>query len=98
MAKKFDNKQYFQTQLEKACKGTVITPRELLRELINSGYKNLYSGGILYDELEVTVADLIDSKEVTGANNPKNGKASNTVEVEEFEIADEDESDDEDDD
>ena len=86
MIEDFDSKKYFQKQLENACKGTPVTPRELLRELLNSGYKNLYSGELSTDELEMTVADLVESKEISGATNSKRGKASNTIESEELEI------------
>lgn len=97
MAKDFDNKKHFQTMLEKACKGTIVTPRELLRELVISGYKNLYSGDLSLEEVKMIVVDLVDSKEISGASSLKNEKKTAVTEIEEFET-DEDDGDDGDDD
>ena len=58
-------KKQFHKLLEKACKGTSITPRELLRELVNSGYKNLYDLDLSLDDLKMIVSDLEDSKETS---------------------------------
>lgn len=96
MAKDFDDKKYFHNLLEKACKGTIVTPKELLRELVNSGYKNLYAGDLSLDELKMIVADLIDSKEIAEIYSNKSGKKTAIAEIEEIEIDDED-NDDEDD-
>ncbi len=58
-------KNRFHKLLEKACKGTSITPRELIRELVYSGYKNLYDLDLTLDDLKMIVSDLEDSKETS---------------------------------
>ena len=63
MAKDFDENKYFNRLLAKACKGTSITPRELLRELIGIGYQNVSDIDFSLEDLKEIVADLVDSKD-----------------------------------
>jgi hypothetical protein len=101
MAKDFDEKKYFHTLLEKACKGTNVTAKDLLRELVNSGYKNIYSGDLSLEDLKMIVADLVDSKEISEMYSHKSGKKSATTETDEDlddDDSDDDDSDEDDDD
>ena len=81
MASDFDNKKYFHSLLEKACKGTPIISKELLRELITSGYKNIYDSDLSVDDLKMIVADLIDSKEISEQHSQRSGKKNTVVEI-----------------
>lgn len=94
MAKNFDDKKYFNSLLEKACRGTSITPKELLRELVTSGYKDIYSSDLRIEDLKMIIADLVDSKEISDMYRQKSGKKMATAEIEEVEIEDEDEDED----
>lgn len=66
-------KKEFQKMLEKACKDSVVTPKELLRELVSSGYKNIYDMEITLDELKSVCDDLEDSKEIAELWSHKSG-------------------------
>ncbi len=63
--------------LERACKDSVVTPKELLRELVSSGYKNIYDMEITLDELKSICEDLEDSKEIEELHSHKAGVKSN---------------------
>lgn len=65
MVKDFDDKKQFHKLLEKACKGTSVTSKELLRELVNAGYRNLDDIDLALEDLKMIVSDLVDSKEIS---------------------------------
>lgn len=73
MAKDTDERLQYQKLLETACKGTPVTPKELLRELVYTGYKKYYDIDLGLDDLKSIVADLVDSKEIAELANRNNG-------------------------
>ena len=66
-------KKEFQKMLNNACKNSVVTPKELLKELISSGYKNIYDLEITLEELKSVCDDLEDSKEIAELWSHKSG-------------------------
>lgn len=54
----------FQKMLEKACKGTFVTPRELNQELVAGSYKNLKEMDLSLEDLKLVVSDIEDTKEI----------------------------------
>lgn len=59
------NKNAFNLLIEKACKGTDVSTRELYRELVNYGYSNLKDLELSLEDLKAIVADISESKEST---------------------------------
>ncbi len=66
-------KKEFQKMLEKACKDSLVTPKELLKELVSSGYKHFYDLEITLDDLKAVCEDLEDSKEIAELWSHKSG-------------------------
>ena len=60
------NKNSFRKLIEKACKGTTVSPREVHQEIFNCGYKNFMELGLTLEELKTIVSDIAESKAVRG--------------------------------
>ena len=58
-------KNTFNRLIEKACKGTDVSTRELYREFINYGYSNFRDLELSLEDLKAIVADISESKEST---------------------------------
>jgi len=80
MSKDLDDKKRINRLLERACKGTSVTSKELLRELVTSGNMNLYEIGLNLDDLKSIVADLAESKEISELTS-KTSKAKTKFEI-----------------
>ena len=59
------NKNAFSRLIEKACKGTDVSTRELHREFINYGYSNFKDLELSLEDLKAIVAGISESKEST---------------------------------
>ncbi len=77
MTKSVNAKKKFQKMLEKACKNSAVTPKELLRELVSSGYNNIYECEFGIDELKYIIDDLEDAKEIAEFHSHKSSKNQN---------------------
>lgn len=54
----------FQKMLEKACKGTLVEPKELSQELVTGSYKALREIDLSLEDLKAIVSDIEDTKEI----------------------------------
>lgn len=57
------NKRFLK-MLENACKGTLVTPKELSQELVTGGYKALKEINLSLEDLKAIVSDIADTKEI----------------------------------
>ncbi len=65
MSIKFSNYKSFNKLIGKACKGTTVTTKELLRELVDNGYQNFKELDLTLEDLKMIVSDIADSKEIS---------------------------------
>ena len=56
-------KNAFNRLIEKACKGTDVSTRELYREFASNGYGNFKDLNLTLEDLKLIVLDISDSKE-----------------------------------
>lgn len=65
MSIKYPTNKSFNRLLEIACKGTTVSTKELLRELVNYGYQNFKDLDLTLEDLKMIVSDIADSKEIS---------------------------------
>ncbi len=63
----------FNKLIEKACKGTIVSTKELHRDLYNSGYHDLYDLDLELEDLKMIVSDIADSKEISSLHTHASG-------------------------
>lgn len=73
MSIKYPNNKSFNKLIGKACKGTTVSTKELLRELVYIGYKNFKELDLTLEDLKIIVSDIADSKEISASHTHVSG-------------------------
>ena len=67
MSYAINNKKTFNKILKEACKGTSVSPKEVIQDLIRGGAIDLFYLDLSKEDVQLIVADLVESKEISSS-------------------------------